>query len=290
MTIVLRFAPSWVALLPVFTVFAGCALERGGIAESFSGFPTDLPAPDRPDVSPTDASVPVDVGRDTTPVDEVDPLADVGPSDAEPVDAPRDVDPPRDVAEAETIAVGVLTATLAEVPADATIDLTALGTLDWIHGGRDAATEVNRKVAGIGLAASPTGTAPLKRGTSYPVLFSWTNGTPIVSATTKNGVYIDQAAGQGFVVEVEGDRAATRILEIYCRARGTAGTISVSSSDGSATPISLTLPSVGDSGGPMSKLTVTYRPGMAGAKATVRILQTGNGFLAAPAATLAPAP
>lgn len=85
------------------------------------------------------------------------------------------------------------------------VDLTALGTLDWVHHGLDTPTTVTRKaraevsIGQVAVAGGMPDDLPRRYGND-PLTFKWTDGTPTREVTgTQAGIYIE-GLGRGFEV------------------------------------------------------------------------------------------
>jgi hypothetical protein len=117
---------------------------------------------------------------------------------------------------------GSLTGGVALPPA--TADLTAEGTLDWMHWGFRDADSANRKAD-----APPLIGNFVKIGTNAPVQFqetftaySWSDGTPVAKATdTRTGVYL-RGASSGFTFSTPAD-THPRTLKVYVSLYGARG-------------------------------------------------------------------
>lgn len=118
-----------------------------------------------------------------------------------------------------------------------TVDLTGEGTADWIHWGLVTNTSVDRK-SGVPAQISdftPLGTAAVQRYTNNYTGFSWTDGTPTLSASgTTTGVFITGLTN-GFSLTVPAD-SNLRTLNIYVGAYAARGHFLAYLSDFSAKP------------------------------------------------------
>jgi len=93
------------------------------------------------------------------------------------------------------------------------VDFPAEGTVDWVHYGLYAASDVNRKSGGPqSIALATTGSAT--QWPSYARSFTWSNGAPIAGATTSAGIYVRGPAGDGHQLTVPCDGAA-HTLRVY---------------------------------------------------------------------------
>jgi hypothetical protein len=130
---------------------------------------------------------------------------------------------------------GALTASVTGTPA--TTDLTAQGTADWAHWGLYREYSFNHKLG----VASQIGnyhfvvSGPAYQFNANTVGYTWTDGSPTVSATaTTTGVYITDV-GDGFEFTVPAD-VTTRTLKVYLGAYAARGRMRLHLSDGSAAP------------------------------------------------------
>jgi hypothetical protein len=116
-----------------------------------------------------------------------------------------------------------------DVPA--TVDLTAEGTLDWIHFGLLSSTDVDRKAGGPQLfALMPVG--GLHQYGAYTPAFTWTDGTPTAMATNHGGIYVN-GTGNGFTLSLPAP-TDTRTVYLYVTSFGAHATLTAHLSDGSA--------------------------------------------------------
>src|SRR5947208_76805 len=89
-------------------------------------------------------------------------------------------------------------------PPPASVDLTTQGNTDWIHWGRTAVNDIDRKATGLSQISTFTkiGTGTnVVRLTDSPSKYSWTDGSPTAVVTNNpGGVYINNfdGAGRGF--------------------------------------------------------------------------------------------
>lgn len=87
-------------------------------------------------------------------------------------------------------------------PVPALVDLTVLGTRDWIHWGGLGGGSVQRKQTGTGEITDPGG-ARLEHAASVSA-FAWTDGTPVARQEgTRYGVF-QRGAGRSFALSVAG--------------------------------------------------------------------------------------
>ncbi len=115
--------------------------------------------------------------------------------------------------------------------ATTTFSLTPEGTADWVHWG-DAA--LNRKT-GVSAQISNyavVGSGPVMTYTNDPRALSWTDGTPTISGSNNNGVYINSLQN-GFSFTVPAD-ANKRTLTVHVGGYMGGGTFTAHLLDGSA--------------------------------------------------------
>ena len=167
-----------------------------------------------------------------------------------------------------------------------TADLTAEGVADWVHWGKDSASSVNRKAGGtgeIGALTTVGGSASRFLDSSARLAYSWSDGTPTGSATTRAGLYI-AGLNKGYQLQVPAD-TSERTLVVYLGGWQARGRLEVSLSDGSAPAFVQTVENL--SAAFDRRLALTYRAGSAGQTLTVRYLQeTSTGNITVQAATL----
>jgi hypothetical protein len=129
---------------------------------------------------------------------------------------------------------GVLQGSGASSPA--AVDLTAEGTLDWLHWGLVFETSVDRKSGASELGElTQIGSADLHQYINSAVTYSWSDGAPTASvAGTTNGIY---ALGEdnGFALSAPA-LVTPRTLRVYVSSFGADFSITAQLSDGSAAP------------------------------------------------------
>jgi hypothetical protein len=121
-----------------------------------------------------------------------------------------------------------------EVP-EPHVNLTLAGSLDWMHWGLIAPTNIDRKLGVTRLLDDFTvlGTNTLVRFTNYSTAFSWTDGTPTLTAVSNtSGVYVT-GLECGFQLRVTASTELRR-LRIYVGVYGAAGLFQAFLSDASA--------------------------------------------------------
>lgn len=165
------------------------------------------------------------------------------------------------------------------------LDLTSLGTMDWVHWGDGGRTSVDHKAGGSGIGSLAA--TPAASFTGAPLTASWSDGTPHATATrTDTGVAESQ--GSSFQLAVVAD-TTPHTLRLYVGAQIADARLDVSLSDGSATPQSKMLLS---GGGTTNVLyTITYNAASPGATLNVTWTDTqdhnqGNALVALLSAAL----
>jgi hypothetical protein len=165
--------------------------------------------------------------------------------------------------------------TLSLEPAASGYDLTALGSLDWVHWGRSGGwVGSDRKAAPSGLISglSETGAGAVSGVFSAPTRsVTWTDGTPsAIGASDHAYSWSNGALNSGFTFTVEAGTTA-RTLMIYCGASTASVTVSASLSDGSAPATLATFK------GPGSYLaTLRFKAGSPKQTIKITLLKTGN--------------
>ncbi|CRI64108.1 exported hypothetical protein [Thiocapsa sp. KS1] len=166
-----------------------------------------------------------------------------------------------------------------------TANLTAEGAIDWIHWGIDKPASISRKASAttrIG-ALSVIGGSPLRFSTTSRLAYSWTNGTPKASATTRAGLYIS-GLNKGYELRVPADTNA-RTLTLYLGGSKTRGRIEVRLSDNSAPAYTKTVENLNAAFD--RRLALNYRAASAGQTLIVRYTQAiSGGNVSIQAATL----
>ena len=170
-----------------------------------------------------------------------------------------------------------------------TISLTTEGSADWAHWGLTTATDFNHKATVTQQISNFTvvGAGTPARYANNSVGYSWTDGTPTVTATNSTtGVFI-AGTGSGFRVTAPAD-VALRTLKIYVGAWQAQGRLQAQLSDGSAADFVDT--SLSNSAGvtTLGVYTLTYQAASNGQTLTVSYtLNSGAGNVTLQAATLA---
>lgn len=111
------------------------------------------------------------------------------------------------------------------------VGLTLDGTLDWVHWGLQNAADRNQKMIAVSqlLDFKPTGSVAPARLLNGPTTFVWSDGTPIKSASTKDGISW-QGVGEGFQLALSAG-ADVRILKLYVGVFGGTGALKAALSD-----------------------------------------------------------
>jgi hypothetical protein len=154
---------------------------------------------------------------------------DLGDSDLTGSDGPASMP---DLAQADATGTGLLTVAYAAAPPMA--DLTALGTVDWAHWGFTSAIDFDHKV-GVGILPNRkliNTATPVQYGDNFTG-FSWTDGTPHMTATNSTTGIFTFGLGTGFELDVPAD-TASHTLRLFVGGYRAEGTLDVSLSDGSA--------------------------------------------------------
>ncbi|PCH60740.1 MAG: hypothetical protein COC05_03290, partial [Gammaproteobacteria bacterium] len=140
------------------------------------------------------------------------------------------------------VQAGILTGQ--SVVSPTTIDLTSEGSRDWIQFGLDSVAIPNRKANTSALLGNVTalGGANFRRAVAAPGVradFSWTDGSPTLSATTGNRIFTtDIGSGFEMTIPVGTD---LQTLHFYVGGFRSQGLFQASLSDNSAAPFSVTV-------------------------------------------------
>ena len=161
----------------------------------------------------------------------------------------------------------VLTGSVAPTPA--TVNLTSEGTLDWAHWGLTGAGDFDHKATGNGMISNASvigAIGPFQYG-SYPISYSWTDGTPTASAlNTTTGIYMF-GKSNGFTLTVPAGREEHTLL-IYVSVFDAQGQLTASLSDHSSPDYSDTS-LVNSSANTYGVYTLTYRAASDGQTLTI---------------------
>jgi uncharacterized repeat protein (TIGR01451 family) len=173
------------------------------------------------------------------------------------------------------------------------INLTQSGTSDWAHWGLTAANSFNHKKGVTQQISNFTkiGTGGVNRFLNDPNGYSWTDGTPTLSATnTITGVYL-AGLNNGFQITVPAD-TTDRTLKLYVSVWGSQGRLEATLSDGSAVPFIDTSLTQSSGVNVVGVYTLSYRAASAGKSLTIKwtvgSLSNSFGNVTLQAATLVP--
>ena len=202
----------------------------------------------------------------------VDSAYDTLSTDTPPV--PDTTVPPADTRPSDTGTGGVLTASSAIVSSAGTLNLSAEGTLDWGHWGHTTVTSFNHRVVG-GLIGKGTTIGPPYAYATYPKVFSWSDGTPTLTASSDEGIAV-LGAGDGFTVDAAASTTKVRTLRVYSVWNRCAGTVVASLNDGSA-PTSMASAPPATTDLQYVVFIYAFRAETAGAKLTVKMLKGAGG-------------
>jgi len=116
------------------------------------------------------------------------------------------------------------------------INLTAVGTLDWVHWGLGGGTNVNRKLSAtprISGTVIGVGANPILQLTTNLTGTSWSDGTPTLTVTHSPIALFVRGLTNGFALTTSADMTRRRLF-VYVGANAAAGLFSAALSDGSA--------------------------------------------------------
>jgi uncharacterized repeat protein (TIGR02543 family) len=150
-------------------------------------------------------------------------------------------------------------------------NLTAEGTIDWAHWGLNTASTFNHKRAVPQQISNFTkiGTGGVNRYLGDPNGYSWTDGTPNLTATNSpNGVW-RSGVGNGFQISVPAD-TTDKTLKLYVGVSSVQGRLEATLSDGSASPYINILDDVVAAGNTLAVYTINFRAASAGQTLVVR--------------------
>ncbi len=156
-----------------------------------------------------------------------------------------------------------------------TANLTAEGATDWIHWGIDKPTSISRKASAttrIG-ALTTIGGSPLRFTSKSRPAYSWSNGAPKSSATTRAGLSIS-GLNKGYELRVPANTDA-RTLTLYLGGFKTRGRIEARLSDNSAPAYTRTVENLNAAFD--RRLVLNYRAASAGQTLIVRYTQVVSG-------------
>ena len=182
---------------------------------------------------------------------------------------------------------GGLTASVASIGA-ISVDLTAEGVSDWAQWALTTATSFNHK-AGVSSQISNINVTGLRWGGNGNLPdFSWTDGTPTVSAANFSGGAMFTSLGGGYEFTVAAD-TNPRTLTVYVAGFRSGSRIEATLSDGSAAPYSIDVQNL--NGSYRRAVTIDYSASSSGQTLTFRHTFTtpsslGSGNIVLQAATL----
>lgn len=119
-----------------------------------------------------------------------------------------------------TMAPPTVAVSRAEVPAS--VDLTAVGTVDWVHWGLLGGDRTVRKRGGSGAIRDEGGRGRRESFSNNPEAYAWRDGVPVASASgTMSGVYTcDQGSGFRLAVTADGQPRTVHLYAGLWMARG----------------------------------------------------------------------
>lgn len=185
-----------------------------------------------------------------------------------------------------SVSTGRIAGSGAALSSGQTVNLTALGPLDWAHWGLNGAQdktsgEYNHKVASgstpVGLISNYTGVGSAAAyNINGAVNFSWTNGTPTPSVTNASSVYV--LGYNGLSITVPAD-TTPRTLTVFAGGYADYATLSAHLSDSSAadytdSSFGYNKPGNLDGVNYSAAYTLTYQAASAGQTLTVTWTQT----------------
>jgi hypothetical protein len=154
------------------------------------------------------------------------------------------------------------------------VNLTAEGSVDWVHWGDGS---LNRKAGVVQRLSTYTavGSGTVLTYNNDLRSMSWTDGSPSASSTNnRNGIYI-RNVGQGFSLTSAAD-TSTRTIVVHAGGWSSGGTLTAHPSDGSAADFTDITPMT--NGQYDRNYTLTYRAASAGQTLTITWKMTsGNG-------------
>jgi hypothetical protein len=131
-------------------------------------------------------------------------------------------------------AAASLSGTMTDLASGTTLSLSATGSLDWVHLGFDSVSTLNRKISANPRISAPVTLDGLNPAMVLPnsIAFAWTNGTPVIAATTANGLAVTNV-GNGFEFTVAAD-TTTKWVQVFVGSVSAGAAIEVTLSDSSA--------------------------------------------------------
>jgi uncharacterized repeat protein (TIGR01451 family) len=172
------------------------------------------------------------------------------------------------------------------------VNLTSAGILDWAHWGRNGPTAFDHKLGVTQQISNFTkiGAGALTWFADCPTTFTWTDGTPTLSATnTATGINTNGAVGNGLEITVPAD-TNLKTLKVYVGVWFTQGKLEATLSDASA-PAYVNTALNKNNGTSFGVYTINYKAASSGQSLKIRftILTqyfSPNGTVALEAATL----
>jgi hypothetical protein len=164
-------------------------------------------------------------------------------------------------------------------------NLTVEGTADWVHWGDTALNRKSGVIAQISNYAI-VGSGTVSTYNSDVRALSWSDGTPLASASSTTGLFINNS-GNGFTLTVPAD-ASARELTVYVGGWQSGGTLTAHLSDGSAPDyVDITA----TAGGSYDRnYTLTYNAASVAQTLTISwVMTSGNGNVTLGGAALSPA-
>ena len=131
---------------------------------------------------------------------------------------------------------GTLSGTVADAPSS--VNLTALGKVDWIHFGAAGPDKYDRR-AKVPLFIDTFRTIGAMLPRSYQnglVAYTWSDGMPTLTGTGVTGGVAVDGRRNGFQLNIRASKDTVRTVRIYVGAANTHGLLSAMLSDGSALP------------------------------------------------------
>ncbi len=166
-----------------------------------------------------------------------------------------------------------------------TANLTSEGLSDWVHWGLANVSSITRKAGVTSQIGSLTtfGGSAKRFSTRTRLGYSWSDGTPKASATTKAGLVIT-GLNKGFALTAPAD-TTERTLVLYLGGTKSSGQLEVRLSDNSAQTYNVALEDLGKAFD--RRLALTYKAASAGQQLIVRYTQAvASGSVSFQAATL----
>jgi serine/threonine protein kinase len=191
---------------------------------------------------------------------------------------------------APATAVGLLK--ISQAPAPKQVDLTAEGTIDWLHWGHGGTDNLNRK-KDVQLQLSTwtrTGAGKIEKFDKFPVQFVWKDGFPTTNSTSNASGVFAEKVGNGFEFSLPAD-TTLKTLRVYVRAFKCTGKFEAKLSDSSASEASNTISNKED--GTSQTEMIHFRAKSPGQKLNVKFTMTedfGGGNVSMQAETLSLAP